>query len=74
MHLVLGKRVLAPIMQLGEALIVHIAKRQRGTGALYPTRQSTVGALLELGKSVDLPLDGKRLSRESQARLSERKT
>ena len=73
MHLVLGEKALALIAQQREAPTVPSTKIQRGTDALYPIGQRSVGALSELGKSVDLPLDGKKMSRESQARLSEKK-
>ena len=74
MHLVLGEKVPMIFSQLGEAPMVPTSKKQRGSSAFYSTRKSAVDTLSQLGKSTGLPMDGKKMSREYQDRISERKT
>ena len=73
MHLVLGEKAPTLISQQVEASTMPTTKIQRGINVLYSTGQSIVGAISELGKNIDLLLDGKILSREYKAGISERK-
>ena len=63
MHLVLGGKELALISQQREASMMPTTKRQRVFDAFYSIGQSTVSAMLELGKSVNLPRYGNNFPR-----------